>query len=353
MTTEIDVPTTIQLEDAAPPHEAETPIVASDKPAVVSARELQMAEIHKRREEAILKELAYGETLENESHDRAQGLPIGTTQTPAPTDDAEPAPVAEAPKEPAKAATPQVQQDVRIPFEVNGQTYHLTPVEFHQLAQRGAQATMQAQQQQSAQQPPQQPQPQQQAGPLVDEAFAKDIHHRLTYGAEDDGAKALQDLAVHVAQRLQPQPQFDPNEIVNMAMQRTMQMTQFQGALTTVGQEFPEVFSDLRLSKMAGAEVQDARARNAALGIHKPDIDLFREACTTVRQYAPQPRPGDRADPTAPQAASNVEKLERKRAAPQTPSAATRKITAVEAPRAPSVAEIVAQMRQRRGQPVY
>ncbi len=354
-TTDIEIPATGSI-DAAPV--AETPAEGEHQP---SPREQMMARIVERAAEQRSKELAYGEELSADARDNAAA--DESVADPASTDP-DPAVAAVADAVQTAITPPVAPEPQRHLIEVGGQQFQVTDEEYRQLATMGAVANIAIRQQQNAPQPTQPLQaPQQAAQPpmqrgALDEATAREFQRKFAYGSEQEGIQAVQELAAHIA--AQSQPQVDPNRIVHVATQQALQQIQLQDNLNKIGAEFPEIFANNSTSQLAALKLHEIRRRDEMLGVQKPDLELYREACQMVvddaRRLTGQPRPGASAASTASQAAPGgqpmADRLERKRAAPRQPAAISRTAaTAGEQRRAPSGSEIVEAMRKARYQP--
>ena len=274
--------------------------------------------------------------------------------------------IPEKPKEPivkeiVKQPDPIVVKDEkpltkRINF--NGQSLELTEQELEQLAARALYAQQAPQQQQIQQQQPIEQRVEQSNQPQTDPSVLKDIARRITYGSEEESAKALGDFAnltANLARASQP----EPNQLVQAAAQQAVAQVQFQNNLSTIASEYKDVFEDTDMTIIAARKVGELRNKYNALGTPRPDIDLYREACNLTR---------DKFGISRSETASNVDKqpianqqavttanvsqtrIERKRSAPQ-PAAAVNKVQQMQQQsQYPSGSQIVNQMRKSRGQ---
>jgi hypothetical protein len=250
---------------------------------------------------------------------------------------------------------------------VGGQQFSVTDEEMRQLAEMGAVANIAIRQHGAQEQPqhqapaqqvvPAQHQPQQRQAPTLDPETAKQLHHKLTYGSEQEGIQALQEMYAAAAQAA-AQPAVDPQRIAQAATNAALQQIQLQSNLNTLAVEFPQVFADKGASQLAALKLHEIRQRDQLLGVQKPDLEAYREACRGVLEDARRlsgvaaSQPGQGAASAAVQATPFADRDARKRAAPRTPTAASRKAAmSAEAPRAPSGSEIVEQMRRARFQP--
>jgi hypothetical protein len=286
--------------------------------------------------------------------DRDGSLP-GAANPPAPPGNPATPFVANTPAIPpaAPVATPQL-----FPIEVNGGVVHVTQEQLLALARDGAKFHTQ---QQAPQPPPRQAQPPQQQTPapvpqpFLDENTAKAMARQIAYGSEEEGAQALANLAANIAQRVQAS-QVDPNRLAQVTAAHVRDQMTLESNLQTIGQEFPEIFGDTTRSQLAALKLHEIRQRDAALGVQKSNLELYREACSMVRTSlgTPQPRPAENTPPPVPQAAPNTvvsrdDRLAGKRAAPRPVRPASQRAPET-MERAPTGAEIVNQMRKARGQ---
>lgn len=357
-TTEIRISETLHIE--TPP---ETP----PEPRPLSRRDEQMIAIAARREEAINRELAHGVLMEDEAREAGGGQPI-EREAPAPEEPPEapePPPFAAAPTVPAAPAQPALRE-----VNLGGQSYYVSETEHNRLAALGA-ITQTALSQQPREAPAQ-------AAPVhtvppspaaMDPEAAKGIFRRMTYGNEEDGAAALQDLANMMAQR--SGPQVDPRQLVAFATQQAIQQIELKNNLQTVLGEYPDIFGPTdrrvsdpaeikhfkRLSQQSALILDDIRREDAMVGRQRTDLELYREAlsqtrATFVRPTSPAPSAvPPQAAPQAAAVAPSQERLDRKRAAPRQPSAVSRVASSGEEPRQfPTKSEVVAQMARARGQ---
>lgn len=217
-------------------------------------------------------------------------------------------------------------------------------------AQRIAQQAMYRQPQQQIQQP-------QQSG--IDENRLREVSKKFSFGTEDEQVKALRDLvevAAQSGQRTHQGP--SPQELVGYATQNAMNQIRYEQSLHQLGQEFPDVFADPYLSEISGRMAKDLNQKYQALGVAKNIVELGREVGAIVRDKYMAKQAAQTAEAkttnSSVQSANNVTdfsaRLERKRAAPQPPAAAS-KIAHERTKGAPSGSDIVSQMRKSRGQP--
>lgn len=390
-TTELHIPVTPRIdgpESASPqsPSETETP---AERPR--TARELAMDNIVANRMKQVANELGYADTLAQDerqrretqigdelqrnveaAQDRAQRMLSEERER----SDIEAQEAARESGQPIPQR-PIPQAPVLHTVRANGQDLSLTHDELVALAQQGLGANAKFQQaaqlRQQAEQVLQQHQvstnpvgqapfasvspavPPAQAAPQVpstqipalDEVQAREYAKRLLYGSEDDSTQAIAELANRLVQAARP-PVIDQQALVNAAVEQSMARTAYQHTLQAIGQEFPQLFADNGLSVLAGQRAQELRAQYAQAGVAAQPYDIMRQACAEVQERYVSPT--HRTRPAAAQAALNVEidKLQRKRAAPQPPVAANRTARLPAEPPAPTSSQVVAWMQSKR-----
>ncbi len=313
---------------------------------IVDPRKAIMDKIYENRSEQFKKELEYAAAIDA----GATVEPIIEDEQP---DQVQPEPVVK--REPVKVEN-QVEQPkppAKRQVAVNGQVYELTEQEIEHLAQR---AIYENQYRQQAQPQYQQPVQQQQVEqPAVNQDQLKEFARKITYGNEEESARALGDL-VGLAANLAARNTVDPNQIVQATTQNVMAHVQFQDNLKTIASEYTDVFNDSDKTFIAARKVGELRQKNAMLGIQAPDLELYREACRMTREKfgpASETAPIAEKKESAAQPITtqvNLNRVERKRAAPSTPAAVNR-TQAMDQQRGASGSDIVSAMRKSRGQP--
>lgn len=370
--------TVVEPQEVVEPAPAPTPEpTPEEKKPVENKRSAMVRAIAERYEsQQRAKELAYGERMDDEAHDRATHQEVGTT-----TREKEHHESAQEPTLPAQAKDPEqapvVARSTRRAIPINGQQVELSDDEIAHLADMGGRALAYVRQQQAQpQQQPAQPTYARQPTPPVidsanppalDDAVARDIVQRLSYGTPEDAAAAIRQLHEHATRtaldtlsRQQQQPQTDPQMVIQAAEERVLSRIRLENNLQVIGQEYPNIFNNSRRSQLAALALHEVRSRDAMLNRQRPDIDYYREACSLVcnelgipATTAPSSN-GSKPPPTnggssATVATPSTTRVERKRAAPSTPSSATQ--VATEAPRRhPSSSDIVESYRRQRGQ---
>ncbi|HWG69541.1 MAG TPA: hypothetical protein VN692_09015, partial [Steroidobacteraceae bacterium] len=326
-----------------------------------SPRELAMERILAHRQEVMAAEVAQAEVLAADARELAASLEPSAPE-PEPTQEAAPEPVAP----PVPAAAPAQPQAPAAPVlhivDVPGYgRMQVTQDQLLQLASIGAVANA-ALRQPPTQAPAEPPAPVAPA-PVLDDERARAFARTLAFGDEEASARAVQALVADVTRGFAA-PAVNPDAIVNEAVQRTMRANQFVSNMHTIGAEFPDIFGKPdetdqaalarhhRLSRLAALELTDLRQRYAALGQTRPDLDLYREAANNVRTtIGTPPQPKTETEPPALQAAPSRDRLERKRAAPQNPTAVSRTASLGPAqPQGMTGSQIVDAMRKARGQ---
>lgn len=239
---------------------------------------------------------------------------------------------------------------------IGTQLFELTDAEIEQLAQRTLYAENQARQsqpqpQQQVQQPPQQQQLQQ---PINEQL--KEIARRISYGSEDESAKALGDFANLTAAMARQNNGPTPEQIADVATARAAAQIRFENNLGAISSEYKDVFESRSKSIVAADKVGTLRQKYAMLNIQKTDLELYREACSDTRQeFTTQSSTTEivnknkqAAQPVT--AVVNSTRIERKRAAPQ-PASAVNKVQALhESNPNPTGSDVVQAMRKARGQ---
>lgn len=386
-TTTLEIPVTPRIdtpEHAKPEVDADTP--AAERPR--TAREMAMDNIVANRMKQVANELGYADTLAQDerqrretqigdelqrnveaAQDRAQRMLSEERER----SDSEAAEAARESGQPIPQR-PVPQAPVLHTVRANGQDLSLTHDELVALAQQGlganakfqqaAQLRQQAEQLLQQHQTPAAPAPFASAPPAVppaqaapqatstqipalDEVQAREYAKRLLYGSEDDSTQAIAELANRLVQAARP-PVIDQQALVNAAVEQSMARTAYQHTLQAIGQEFPQLFADNGLSVLAGQRAQELRAQYAQAGVAAQPYDIMRQACAEVQERYVSPT--HRTRPAAAQAALNVEidKLQRKRAAPQPPVAANRTAHLPAEPPAPTSSQVVAWMQSKR-----
>ena len=357
-------------EEASPPEttaEDETPALPAFKD---TARESIYASYDRKKQEDLELE---AKNKEPESPAPPENEPE-TPETPAaevPPVEAE-APGAEGapPALPEKAetiqATPTAGAPQKYPVNVNGQMVEFTAEELARFAQQqtlDAAAARQAAQSMmfgaQFQNPPQNSQPnpavdsQPRPSPVIPTEELRDIAKRLDFGSEEERIEALYQAGKLFAKMAGPGNVPPQDQIVNTAVQQAVTAVQMQNESTVLANEYKDIVADPPLAYATDLIASQLAHKYAVLGQPKPRLDLLREAGNIARERYLRPAPPQNTPPPAPNVVPMTDRIERKRAAPQPPAAASR--VATETPQADVVspAAVIAAMRKARGQPVY
>ena len=247
---------------------------------------------------------------------------------------------------------PKTQHSKRVVL-IEGRPIEFTEEEYARLAEKGLyQPQVQAVQQQF-QQPITPPQKADDPKQNHQNDLLRDIARRITYGSEDESIGAIADL-INAASTRTSQNQADPNQIAQFAAQQALAQLQFQKNLETIASEYKDIYEKRSATLVAADYVNSLRYKYGMLGIAKPDLELWREACEKTREdlgISPKTTTAKDQNKITAHGFELSNKLERKRAAPKPPAAATR-VIAMEQQRAITGSDIVAAMRKSRGQAV-
>lgn len=328
-------------------------------------RDRMMAEIAKRREEVINRELRFGEDLADEARE-ASGLERRSHEDERHQEQEATEPSLEDQVKEAIKNPPVQDQRLRT-VELDGQVYQVTEAQFEELARLGARTNVAM----SRQQAQHQPQPQQQAAPqqpqqpqvqrrILSKEDSEAVADRLLYGGRDQVAQTVEALAQHIASQSQ-QERVNQEAIVAEAARRALEHTQLNSDLQQISGEYPTLWQDRILGELAAVQLSHVRQEDQALGRTRTNLDSYREACNRVLDALGQPRPGVSAKQApATQAAVTTRAtndrnavLERKRVARNEPQALDRRAESSATMRPESGHDIVAKMRKARHQAAF
>lgn len=359
-TTDIEVPKTVQMDDAPAPEpilpeaeEGELPPVFKDE-----VRE----GIHAKRRAMLEKEMT-DQGLEPQAVAKIEELPV---EPEAPKLD-EPLP---------QVATSKEDEDFLLNVYGQEKKYDLKNAsdreELKRLAQKGGAATqifeegyrMKNEALQVAQAIKQnlQPQAQPQVAQIdtqqsLDKEKVKEIAKRMNYGSEEDQAAALLDLvAISKADTKGQAQALPPEQLVNVATQNAIAYIDARTEQEILKKEFSDILADYPLSMATDVIANQLAQKYQQEGKQQTRLELFREAGNIARDkyLKPVQAPAQTA-PTVQAAKVEIsnDRIERKRAAPKPPAAANK--IAVEPPPAygVDVSSVVNKMRKARGQPVF
>lgn len=372
MATDIEVPENMHIENEPP---ATDPTDTTPNPRkdamqdIYASRAKQIEEENQAAAKQILN-IAPEEPLPEPTPDPAPVEPPAAPEKP---------PVSEPPAEPPITdPNPGAAEQKKYSLAINGRTIEMNEDEVLRAAQKvlsadekfqqAAQLRNEAvsmQQRQPVQQPvysapaPHQPQGYDPAQ-IIDDATADELVKKINFGSEQEQRTAIRDLGAAIATgmgRANTGP--TPDQVVEVATQRALATIHFQSNMAAIANEFSDVFQSRPLSIAAADTVGQLRMEYAAKGLQKSDIDLYREACTSIRDQFVKPREEQAPAPQplnvvqAAQPAVTGEKFERKRAAPKPPAAATMVATETSKPKGYDPSTIVQQMRKQRGQQAF
>lgn len=363
MTTELEPQTTV---DVSLTEEEK----AARKTEAVNPRDEMMKRIAEKRAQQVAEESGFS------------GVDVAQINEPAEEEQVEIVPVVEEePVAPTSAPEQQVPTQEEKPVEqekviltVNGQKLEVTKEELISMAQKGIGAEQKFQEaarlrqeaaaaMQNLQHQPQTAHPQQQddssKAPETDKNVLREIAHKITYGSEEESEKAIQDLVGLTVKQVQGRQQGpSPEQIAQAATQNALAHIQFERSLERLNSEYPDIFESRARTVVAADKVISLRAAYQQMGIAKSEFDLYKEACQATRsEFAienkePAKQEETPSQPTV-QAATNQQKLERKRAAPSSVSAASKVMQMQEQKSYQTGSDIVANMRKARGQASY
>lgn len=203
-----------------------------------------------------------------------------------------------------------------------------------------------------------------------------DLAERIQYGDKEDAAEALKALLEGVSKtESQSSQAFNPEELVNQAVELATQRTQADAAykdnLKTFGDEFPDIVADQQLAQNAANEVHRVRAEDLLSigypqeqvgqmtlqdilqahrhhqqdGTVQSEVDLFRAAGTRTRKWIDS-LVTSHSQPNA--ADLSARRNEKRNMA--TPPAANMRSPAPAEPKPLSGSDVIADMRRQRGQ---
>lgn len=358
MATEVEVPKTMHIESGPEGEAPEIEVTETPDP-----RKDVMTEIYANRNRMIEKEFSLAAKLEKGEEE------------PVEPEEPEVKPVEEPVVEPeTPAVEPEPIQQKKYTLNLNGRQVEMTEEETVRAAQRvlsaderfeqASQMRREAQMVQAQPVAPAQvsrPAQPQQFDPMqiIDDQTASDLVRKINFGSEDEQRGAIRELGATIASGMGRANQGPtPEQVVEVATQRALATIAFQNNMSAIATEYKDVFESRPLSIAAADTVGQLRLEYAAKGIQKPDLELYREACKSIRDQfirKPEAQPAEEPAPTiqAVQSIPMTEKLERKRVAPQPPAAASKIATEQPKQKGYNPSSIVQQMRKSRGQSAF
>lgn len=248
---------------------------------------------------------------------------------------------AEVPGQPPADGVAATSPQSKYKIIVDGQPIEYTLEELQQQAQLGvaarkrfeeaAELRRQAEQIMASRQnfQPQQIENQNTRQQLADipvEQELRDIAKRMNYGSEEEQVKALQDAGI-LFNKQQGRNQPTTEQLVQIATQNAMAALSAQQEQEILRKEFPDIASDVPLAYATDLIANQLAQKYSALGQNKTRLELLMEAGTEARAKYLRPvaqNPSSQNNTAAqPTVAVDSNKIERKRAAPQTPTAAS------------------------------
>ncbi len=337
--TPIEVEDTMRLEDA--PSSKEPEIEAAEG---LNPRKSQLDAIYENRRKQMEKESNFGaEVIKESVAADLQNPEPETALSPAEnSEEAAPA-LAEADD---KTAAPLVQEhtpeEKLFTLVVDGVPLKLTESQLIERAQKGIGAEKRFEEARRLNdeaksflygtQPSQPQAPVQQhsapqgypAKPIdLDDSTAEDFLNKLNFGSKDEQKAALKTLVSKVATQSPTQAIPDIGQIVNAATQNAVAAMQSQQTMASLGNQYPDVFSDNILSTAAGILTNQLREKYEQAGVQKTFWEVSNEALSTVRsKYVKSTdtvaqQPTINTVPVTPQVAPMDAKIVAKRAAPK------------------------------------
>ena len=359
---------TVRLEDALPLDPVESPQPEDDKPLPGSqtphARGMEAILI--RRREQIEQERLAGEraagVVPEPTAPAPEAPPLQTAIEPTPPPPT-PQPQYTPPPEPQYTPPPQPRVHRIV---VRGTPIDLSEQDMVRAAQHAVE--MAAQQRDAEilrqQQPPE---------PQFDRPRLVETVKALQYGDEDAATEALAQFSTEIARAVRPQYQqsqqqiIDPNQIADAVYQRVSNVQSLTDSLTRFQNDYADIVSDEKATRLAALEAETLKAQYEAAGIPRTVEQIMYEAADSVRSTIsrwrgenPASTPGSitPAQParSAPALAANGgNRVAVKRSTPQAPAASS----APQPADTPNVrsgvtgSQVVEWMRRTRNQPVY
>jgi hypothetical protein len=319
----------------------------------------------KRREqieqERLAGERAAGVVPEPDRAPAPEAPPLATAIEPTPPPPT-PQPQYQAPPEPQYTPPPQPRVHRIV---VRGTPLDLSEQDMVRAAQHAIEMAAQQRDQEilRQQQPPE---------PQFDRPRLVETVKALQYGDEDAAAEALAQFSTEIARAVRPQQQalqqqIDPNQIADAVYQRVSNVQSLTASLTRFQNDYADIVSDEKATRLAALEAETLKAQYEAAGIPRTVEQIMYEAADSVRSTisrwrgeSPASTPGSitPAQParSAPVLAANGgNRVAVKRSTPQAPAASS----APQPADTPNVrsgvtgSQVVEWMRRTRNQPVY
>lgn len=312
--------------------------------------------------------------LEEESEAAAQESEI----VEKPAEDAPPAESVNPPDNLEEAIEPAAGSIKKYALNINGQNVEYTEQELIAQAQRGvgaenkfreaaelrrqAEALMFATQQNSQPQMPVNNNTPQVQSPIENDAL-RDIARRMNYGTEEEQVNALREAGELFSKQTGRADGPTPEQLIQIATQNALAVIDTRNEQQVLSQEFPDIVADIPIAYATDLIAQQLASKYQSLGVVKSRVELLREAGAYSRQkYLQRNIPSEQQNSSAPaQVKLSDDKIERKRAAPQPPSSASKVASDPNSSYGVSSAQALDEMRRRsfqaiaksRGQQAY
>lgn len=190
----------------------------------------------------------------------------------------------------------------------------------------------------------------------IPETELRDIAKRMNYGSEEEQVKALKDAGILFNKNAARPSGPTPQEVIAIATQNAIATLDVRQEQAILANEFKDIIADPALAVATDVIATQLFNKYQALGQSKTRMELLREAGQTAKdKYLRTPPSSPEQKSTVPMqaVAPMQEKLERKRTAPQPPSAASKIASEPTKDSRYSPSSVVAQMRKARGQGAF
>lgn len=149
-----------------------------------------------------------------------------------------------------------------------------------------------------------------------------DIAKRMNYGSEEEQVEAVR-KAILLGQK-QGRNVPTPEQMIQAATQNALATLTAQQEQAVLKSEFPDILPETPLLYTADFVANQLAQKYVALGQPKSRLEILREAGNYVRERYLKPAASTQPEPkTSAVVTTNPNKIERKRTAPQTPTAAS------------------------------
>lgn len=187
----------------------------------------------------------------------------------------------------------------------------------------------------------------------IPEAELKDIAKRMNYGSEEEQVKALRDAGILFSKN-QGRQGPTPEALVDIATRNALAVLDTRNEQTILANEFKDILSDPPIAHATDIIATQLAQKYQSLGQPKSRLEVLREAGIVAREKYLKPVQSESSNTVQQAGVSPMkEKLERKRTAPQPPSAASKIAVMPTQESGYKPSNIVAQMRKARGQQAF